>query len=126
MHIVIDDIEIDIGININYPETNPTTGAPSDKVKYHLTQQNNKILAALVSLADLLERVKEDVDMTRIEYIWAADDDTIMAADDDTILMFRSDMQDFIITVQERIDTIEEDVEQLADQPVITYADPTN
>lgn len=125
MTIIIDGVEIDIGSNVNYPQTNPTTGASSDKVKFRLTQQNNKVLTALLAIANLLDRLDEDVDMTRIEYIWAADDNTIMAADDDTILMFRSDMEGFIIDLQDRLDVMESNIKQLSEQPVITYEDAT-
>ena len=108
MTIIIDGVEIDIGSNVNYPQTNPTTGVSSDKVKFRLTQQNNKVLTALLAIADMLSRLSIDVDMTHVEYIWAADDNTIMAADDDTILMFRTDMESFILDVQDRLDAIEQ------------------
>ena len=88
MKITIDNVEIDIGNNINYPQTNPTTGAYSDKVKYRLTQQNGKILTALQAVAAALDSIHREIDYLRAEYIWAADDNTIMAADDDTIMVF--------------------------------------
>lgn len=90
MKIIIDNAELDIGGNIDYPQTNPDTGAYSDKVKYRLAQQNGKILLALQAIADELDRLNSEIDYLRAEYIWAADDDTIMAADDDTIMIFHS------------------------------------
>lgn len=125
MHIIVDNIEIDIGSSIDYPQMNPVTGAYSDKVKYRLTQQNDKILVAIQAIASLLDRITEEIKLLQAEYIWVADDDTIMASDDNTILMFCSDLQSMLADIQRRQDLTEQNISQLAGEPVITYSDPT-
>ena len=61
MQIIIDGVAHDIGSKISYPQTNPTTGAPSDKVKYRLTQQNDKVLTALQAIAEALGHMGEQI-----------------------------------------------------------------
>lgn len=125
MNININETEYDIGYNIEYPQTNETTGVPSDKMKYRLAQQNNLILTAIQAMASVISQLSDAIKSMLFAYIWAADDSTIMASDDDTILIFYSDMGKLIDEMQTRVDGIEEDVDQLASQPVITYEEHT-
>lgn len=125
MQITINDVVIDIGSDIDYPQMNPTTGAYSDKVKYRLTQRDAQFAVAIKAIADAMGKIDEALKRLQSEYIWVSDDETIMAADDDTILMFSSDMQGLVADLQRRQDAAEADIAQLANQPVITYSNPS-
>ncbi len=106
----------DLGFNLQYAQRNED-GAFQDKLKYRLTQQSNMFLAALQAIALELAEIRQVIDKLATTYIWAADDDTIMASDDDTILTFYTYAND----LQERVGSLEENVQQLADQGVLTY-----
>lgn len=118
MQVVINGVSYDIGYLLDYAQTN-ADGAYQDKLKYRLVQQNNLILALLPAIARDLSEIREVINDLASIYIWASDDNTILASDDDTILTFYTYSTD----LQDRVSVLEDNVQQLAGQHVIAYAE---
>ena len=124
MQVDINGTVYDIGYNLEYAQTN-ADGAYQDKLKYRLVQQNNLFLQLFPAISRELRELRQTVDSLVTDYIWAADDDTIIAGDDDTILIFSTYFVDAFASLSERVSTAEENINQLADQGVLTYKEIT-
>lgn len=124
MQVDINGTIYDIGHNLEYSQTN-ADGAYQDKLKYRLVQQNNLFLQLLPVITHELSLLRQAVDGMSLTYIWASDDNTILASDDDTILVFQTYYADAVVDLNERVSEVEQDVQQLAEQSVLTYKEVT-
>ena len=120
MHVDINGTDYDIGYSLEYAQTN-ADGAYQDKLKYRLVQQNNFFVKLLPAIVRELSAIRQAINGLVTAYIWASDSNTILASDDDTILCFYTYSTDAITDLQERVSEAEENIQQLAGQPVLIH-----